>query len=132
MRQNQRGLTLIELMIIVVIVGILAAIAIPNFVAMRNNAKDMQVKANMHTLQLSAEDYGVQNDGCYAHDPAQVRALLPGNGENFKNPVTGEIDMLNTGKPGSCTYTDSANVKYTITGYDHAGRLLPLELTSGQ
>lgn len=119
-------------MIVVVLVGILSAIAIPNFIGMQQRAKDMQVKANMHTLQLAAEDYGVQNDGAYAHDPAQVRELLPGGGQNFKNPITKQVDLLNTGLPGSCSYADSANVKYVVTGYDHAGQKLPLELTSGQ
>ena len=66
MSKSQKGFTLIELMIVVVIIGILAAIAIPNFIAMQARAKEGSTKANMHTFQLAAEDYGVQNDGTYA------------------------------------------------------------------
>ena len=86
MSRNQKGFTLIELMIVVVIIGILAAIAIPNFIAMQNRAKEGSTKANMHTLQLAAEDYGVAYDGVYATTislPSLIADRLPGN---FKNP----------------------------------------------
>ena len=87
MLRTQKGFTLIELMIVVVIIGILAAIAIPNFIAMQNRAKEGSTKANMHTVQLAAEDYGVQNDGVYAAtmDGAHIGDLLPAN---FQNPFS--------------------------------------------
>ena len=67
----KKGFTLIELMVVVVIIGILAAIAIPNFISMQKRAKEASVKNNMHTLQLAAEDFSTLTEGIYAFDCAE-------------------------------------------------------------
>ena len=123
--RNSKGFTLIELMIVVVIIGILAAIAIPNFIAMQNRAKEGSTKANMHTLQLAAEDYGVQNEGVYSDvlDASHIGNLLPGN---FKNPFSsagtawenrGSFTADPGATPGLVSYADSSLTNYNVKGY---------------
>ena len=74
---KSKGFTLIELMVVVVIIGILAAIAIPNFMSMRQRAQEASVKSNMHTLQVSLENYSTMCQGVYSVDMnTQVDAIL--------------------------------------------------------
>lgn len=77
---TRKGFTLIELMIVVVVIGILAAIAIPNYVSMQDHAKEAGTKSSAHTLQLAVEDYAVAHEGVYSVAAADITPLLPGAG----------------------------------------------------
>ena len=55
--QKQKGFTLIELMIVVAIVGILAAIAIPNFMRYQAKSKQSEAKVNLRSIYTSQNTY---------------------------------------------------------------------------
>jgi len=60
---NKRGFTLIELLVVIVIIGILVAIALPNFIKIKDKAKEAEVKQNCHAIQLALERYCVDSPG---------------------------------------------------------------------
>ncbi|NVM22470.1 MAG: prepilin-type N-terminal cleavage/methylation domain-containing protein [Desulfobacterales bacterium] len=56
-KRNEKGFTLIELMIVIAIIGILAAIAIPNFIQYRKRAYNSAANADSKNLYTAAQAY---------------------------------------------------------------------------
>jgi len=63
--KNQRGFTLVELLVVVTIIGILIAIAVPNYQKAKNKARDAQVQAGIAHIAQALENYSMNHDGLY-------------------------------------------------------------------
>ena len=59
---GKKGFTLIELMIVVAIIGVLAAIAIPNFLRYQAKSKQSEAKTNLGAIGTTAEAYRAEHD----------------------------------------------------------------------
>jgi prepilin-type N-terminal cleavage/methylation domain-containing protein len=77
------GFTLIELLIVVAIIAILAAIAVPNFLEAQVRSKVSRTKADMRTMATALEAYAVDNN-CYPQCHRFGVVTWPGTGNNIK------------------------------------------------
>jgi len=78
MSSNKKGFTLIELLIVVVIIGILAAIAIPKFANTKDKAYVAAMKSDLRNLATYEEQYAADNNGAYFGGSATMATPLQG------------------------------------------------------
>ncbi|MBI5636886.1 MAG: prepilin-type N-terminal cleavage/methylation domain-containing protein [Nitrospinae bacterium] len=76
--KGEKGFTLIELLVVVAIIGILVAIAIPQFANYKKQANDSAAESDVRNMALSEESY-------YATNNAYTDTLASLNGVGFKS-----------------------------------------------
>jgi type IV pilus assembly protein PilA len=74
---DERGFTLIELMVVVLIIAILIAIAIPTFLGARNRASDRAAQANLRNTLTAAKTSFTDNDNYSGANAAGLKAIEP-------------------------------------------------------
>ena len=104
---NRKGFTLIELLIVVVIIGILAAIAIPKFAATKDKAKLASVKTDVRNMMTAQEAYFSD----YATYAADFSSLQAKTNSSLSNGNTATVAGVASG------YTSTVSNSSISTGF---------------
>jgi len=115
MRKGEKGFTLIELMIVVAIIGILAAIAIPQFASYRQRAQDSAAKSALKNLATAQENYYAEYN-TYASGLATLSAWFQPESTLSVSLLSADTDSWSA----TAKHTSSAN---TFTYNSSAGGL---------
>jgi type IV pilus assembly protein PilA len=115
---SESGFTLVELLVVMLILGILAAIAIPSFFNQRDKARDAEAKAGVRTAQTAMETWATDHGGAY-NNPVPTAANL--------RTIEETLNDVNLQDPSAVTangYTvtvNSANTPNTFSITRNAG-----------
>ena len=112
-RKNERGFTIVELLIVIVVIGILAAIVITTYSGIQAKARNAKRETDMQSLQTQVEAFYATNN--YYPSNADINSAT-WRATNMKSlDVTAMQDPLWSSANTSCTTSGSATLEYSTT-----------------
>lgn len=110
--KKEGGFTLLELLIVIVIIGILALLIIPNITSAPKKARDTKRKTDITTIRKGLEEYFVDNNVYPDSSGAGLSALTVGSAPIMKTIPT---DPKNTGSYVYTYVSANSNTTYTLS-----------------
>lgn len=102
-----KGFTLVELLVVIIIIGILAAVAVPVFLNVREGAWRSSVESDVNSARLAVEQFAMNNNGSVDGAATQVVG---------GTPQTIGTQVVNATDDNTITITTNGATEYEITG----------------
>jgi general secretion pathway protein G/type IV pilus assembly protein PilA len=116
LNKDEKGFTLIELIVVIAILGILAAIAVPRVTGSLNTAKENANKANLKIIQDAVERYHVEHNDSYPQDLQTLvdqkyldKVPQTAEGHSFDYDASKGIVSIPSGDAGASSSQSSGN-----------------------
>lgn len=125
---GQEGFTLVELLVVMLILGLLAAIAIPAFFNQRDKARDSDAKAGVRSAQTAIETFATDNGGAYTGATVESLEAIEPTLTNYELAVSSAeaaaytlVVTSDTENTFSILRGDDGSLSYTCTDGGTAG-----------
>ncbi len=128
LHKKEKGFTLVELMIVIIILAVLTGIAIPSYLALRNRAKIQATRAEMQNIATALEMYAADHDAYPAGAWAAAAGLI--ETEEYMDPVP-LYDAWGTAAINALVYA-IVGTGYTLTSEGGSAAAADIVLTDGQ
>lgn len=119
-KQSEKGFTLVELLVVIIIIGILAAIALPNFLNQGAKAKQTEARQNIGLINRTQTAFRSENQSfSSSFDVLATGTLTGGTGastSNYSYTLTGTTDsatIIATARDGALKAYSGANTRFT-------------------
>jgi prepilin-type N-terminal cleavage/methylation domain-containing protein len=119
----ENGFSLIELMAVILVMGILAGIALPNFLGQKEKAEDVTAKADARSVVVALESCFTDTQ---SYEECDTLDELEATNSNPDVPLTDDVER----RAGAVSIT-ATDRTYTISGYSRSGNKFVVEKTDG-